>query len=76
MDLWSPTELELYVRSRASDRELERSNPVPPPALSFWTVRRRRLARRLIGLGLRIDAEASRAALRPEATTQINGSDA
>jgi hypothetical protein len=76
MDFWNPTELELHVLSLASKRERERSDPVPPPALSFWTARRRRLARRLIGLGLRLDADASRAALRPETTRQLNGSDA
>lgn len=74
MDLWSPTELELYAWTLASKRK--RSDPVPPLALSFWTARRRRLARRLIDLGLRLDADASRAALRPENATQLNGSDA
>jgi hypothetical protein len=76
MDLWTPTELELYTWSRAFERERERSDPVPPRGLSFWSARRRRLARRLIGLGLRLDADASRAALTSERAPRLNGSDA
>ncbi len=75
MDLWSPTELELYSSSLTPRREPERLDPVPPPRPSFWTARRRRLARRLIGLGLRLDADASRAALSRETAPRLNGSD-
>jgi hypothetical protein len=76
MDLWSPLELELYARALAPERERERCDPVPPAKPGFWAVRRRRLARRLVGLGLRLDADASRAVLGSETAPQLNGSDA
>lgn len=76
MELWSPIELELCARAMASEREPQPLQPVPPPALGFWTVRRQRLARKLVGLGLRLDADASRAALAAETAPRLNGSDA
>jgi len=76
MDLWSMVELELYDWSQVVERGHERADPVPPPKATFGTVWRRRLAQGLIGLGLRLDADASRAALRPETAAQLNGSDA
>ncbi len=76
MELWSMIELELCAQAMASEREPRPLQPVPPAAPGFWIVRRRRLARKLIGLGLRLDADASRAALAKDAAPRLNGSDA
>lgn len=72
------TLLELYAQLRTADmHERRRSQPRPPRRpgpLSAW---RGRAARGLVALGLRIDAEASRAAVgSAEAAPRLNGSDA
>ncbi len=77
MELWNDNLLGLYVELRKEELHRKARQPVPPAAPSLWTVLRRRLARRLVGLGLRLDADASRAAIRSrEAAPRLNGSDA
>ncbi len=69
--------LELYADLRAAELQQRRSEPSPPATPGLWTVWRRRLARRLIGLGLVLDAEASRAVIGSRETSpRLNGSDA
>ncbi len=69
---------ELYAQLRVAElAQQRRSQPVPPPNSGLWSVLRQRLAQRLVGLGLRLDAEASRAAVRSlEVAPRLNGSDA
>jgi len=74
----NPTLFELYAELRAAElAQRPRSQPLPPPNSGLWSVLRQRLAQRLVGLGLRLDAEASRAAVRSlEVAPRLNGSDA
>ena len=75
MEPW--TLLEIFSRLRAAELQQRASKPVPPTTPGFWTDWRRRLARRLIGLGLRLDADATRAIIgASETAPQLNGSDA
>ncbi len=69
---------ELYAELRAAElAQRLRSQPVPPANSGRWSVLRQQLAQRLVGLGLRLDAEASRAAVRSlEVAPRLNGSDA
>lgn len=76
MDQWNMMVLELCAQSLAAGREQQRCDPEPPSAPGFWTVRRRRLAQRLIALGLRLDADASRAVLGCATAPQLKGRDA
>ena len=72
------TLMELYAELRVAElAQRLRSQPLPPPNSGGWTVLRQRLAQRLVGLGLRLDAEASRAAVHSlEVAPRLNGSDA
>ncbi len=77
MEPWNDYLLGLYVEQRKEELHRKARQPIPPAAPSFGTVLRRRIARSLIGLGLRLDADASRAAIRSrEAAPRLNGSDA
>ncbi len=77
MELWNDNLLDLYVELRREELHGNTRPPIPPAEPGLWTVLRRRIARSLIGLGLRLDADASRAAIRSrEAAPQLNGSDA
>ncbi len=73
--MMNATLLELYVKLR--ERELQQRRYVRPSAPAKPGAWRRRLARGLIALGLRLDADASRAALgRIETTPRLHASDA
>ncbi len=75
MDHW--TLLDTLARLREAELRQWRSEPVPPATPGLWITWRRRLARRLVGLGLRLDAEASRALIGAAGITpRLNGSDA
>lgn len=75
--MMNATLLEVYVQLREAElrqRRVQPSTPARPVGGPTW---RRRLAQRLIGLGLRLDADAARAvAPSIEATPRLNGSDA
>ncbi len=74
MESWNDNLMELYVKLRKEELHQKARQPMPPPAPSFWSALRRRLARNLIGLGLRLDADASRAAISSrKASPQLNG---
>ena len=69
--------LELYIELRAAELNQRKGQRLPPSRASFWAPWRQRLAQGLVALGLRIDADASRAAVRsPEPAPHLNGSDA
>ncbi len=69
------TLLDLYVQLRLEELRARGPAPVAPPEED--SAIRHRLARTLVGLGLRLDAEASRAALGAfEPAPRLNGSDA
>ena len=71
------TLLEILAQLRAAEPQQPRTEPLRPATARFWTVWRRRLAQGLIGLGLRLDADASRAAIGSiETSPWLNGSDA
>lgn len=74
----NPILMELYAELRVAELERQRpSQPLPPPNSGLWRGLRQRLAQRLVSLGLRLDAEASRAAVRSlEVAPRLNGSDA
>ena len=75
MDHWSV--LDILARLREAELQQRRPEPVPPWTPSLWATWRRRLAQRLVGLGLRLDAEASRALIGSAGITpRLNGSDA
>lgn len=69
--------LEVFARLRAAELQQRGSQPVAPATPGFWSAWRRRLAKGLVGLGLRLDADASLAAIGSiDTTPQLNGSDA
>jgi hypothetical protein len=76
--MMNSTLLELYAELRTAELNRQRrSQPLPPPNSGLWSVLRQRLAQRLVALGLRLDADASRAAVRSlEVAPRLNGSDA
>jgi len=66
--------LELEHELRQIERRQRRLEPLPPGNPSLGARARERLAHGLVGLGLRLDAEASRAAVGSiDATTRLNG---
>ncbi len=73
--MMNATLLELYLKLRETELQQQRyAQPSPPARPGMW---RRRLARGLVALGLRLDADASRAAAgRIETNPRLHGSDA
>jgi hypothetical protein len=67
--------LELYAEARIAEQGRRPQRPVPPDGPGFWARRRQRIAQTLVRLGVRLDAEASRAAIGSFAP-RLNGSDA
>jgi hypothetical protein len=67
--------VELYAKARTAEAELRPKQPVPPEGPGFWARRRQGMAKTLVRLGVRLDADASRAAIGSFAT-RLNGSDA
>lgn len=71
-----PTLLEFYAELRAAELEQQRVGRRPPARPPIGASLRQRLAQGLIGVGLRLDADASRAILGSfEAAPQRNSSD-
>ena len=71
---WTLAEIEMLLRQAELDRGPGRARPVPPTTPGSW---RSRPARGLVDLGLHLDAEATRAAMRSmETAPRLNGSDA
>ncbi len=75
--MMNPTLMEIYTRLRAAElaEQFGARRPLAKPIAG--STLRHRLAQRLIGIGLRLDAEASRAALSAiETTPRHQGYDA
>ena len=72
---WRLFELEYMLR--AVERQQHRPQPLARPRPAVATLVRQRLARGLVSIGLRLDAEASRAAVSTvEASPRLNGNHA
>jgi len=72
---WMLFELEAQMRHTEAQRR--RHLPQFAEAPPLWPAARQGLAEALVGLGLRLDPEASRAAIRSaDPTPRLNGSDA
>lgn len=67
--------VELYAETLQAEARVQKQQPVPPEGPGFWTRGRRAMAKALVRLGVRLDADASRAAIGSFAT-RLNGSDA
>jgi hypothetical protein len=72
---WMLFELEAQMRSAEAERR--RHQPRFAEAPPLWPAARQSLAEALVAIGLRLDPEASRAAIRSaDPTPRLNGSDA
>ncbi len=72
---WMLFELEAQMRRMEAERH--RHLPVAIEAPPLWPAARQSLAEMLVGLGLKLDPEASRATIRSaDPTPRLNGSDA
>ncbi len=74
--MMNSTLLEIYAQLRAAETERQIARPLPPATQQRLPTFRQRVAQGLVDLGLRLDAEASRAVFGPrEAAPQPNRSD-
>jgi hypothetical protein len=62
MESWTIVELE--IEARMAEAEQRPRRPVLPPGPGIWASLRQTIATALVATGIRVDAEASHAAIR------------